>query len=96
MPVFEKMPKGFRYTLTSRMHDQCFDIVALLIDAQYSKDKREHLKKANIELEKLRVNLRIAHELKLLPQKTYFHAVKSVNEVGMMMGGWIRSLGNKS
>lgn len=95
-PVLEKMPKSVRFTLTTRLQSQCFDIVEYLVEAQYSKEKREFLRKVNIELEKLRINLRISHDLKLIPQKSYFHAIKMINEVGMMNGGWIRSLGEKS
>lgn len=90
------MPKSVRFTLTTRMQSQCFDVVEYLVEAQYSKEKKEFLRKVNIELEKLRINLRIAHDIKLIPQKSYFHAIKMINEVGMMNGGWIRSLGGKS
>ena len=71
------------------------DIVELLIEAKYSRNKRPILKKINLYLEKIRVLLRISHEMKLLSTKPYYFASKGINEVGMMLGGWIKTQDEK-
>jgi hypothetical protein len=43
-----------------------------------------------LRLEKLRVLLRISCEQHYLSHTAYEHAIRSVNEVGRMLGGWIK------
>ena len=95
LPVLEKFPKRTRFTITNRMENISLDILELLIEARYSKDKRTSLKKVNLYLEKIRILFRLSHETKLVSTKTYNHASKSINEVGMMLGGWLRQQGRR-
>ena len=66
------------------------DIVELLIEAKYSREKKSILRKINLCLEKIRILLRISHETKLVSTKSYNFASKGINEVGMMLGGWLK------
>ena len=76
--------------MTNRVENIALDIVELLIEAKYSREKRALLKTINLYLEKIRILLRVSHEIKLMPTKSYHFAVKSINEVGRMLGGWHR------
>ena len=71
------------------------DIVEFLIEAKYSKNKRPILRRINLYLEKIRILLRISHEIKLLSTKSYHFASKGINEVGTMLGGWIKAQDKK-
>jgi four helix bundle protein len=86
----EKFPKKVRFTFADRINNLALDIVEELIEARYSRQKIVSLRKANLELEKLRVLLRICYESKILPHKAYEHAMYSMNEVGKMLGGWMK------
>ena len=90
LPVLEKFPKKARFTITSRIENCALDIVEYLIEAKYSREKRQILRKVNLHLEKIRILLRISYETKLMPTKSYHHANKLINEVGMMIGGWLK------
>jgi hypothetical protein len=46
------------------------------------------LTQANRRLEKLRILLRLCHDLHYLPHTSYEHAMRAINEVGKMLGGW--------
>lgn len=59
-----------------------------LVEARYTRDKRARLVHANLRLEKLRILLRLCHDLGYLPHASYEHAMRALNEVGKMLGGW--------
>jgi len=46
------------------------------------------LRRIDLDLEKLRVLLRICHDLRYLDGKGYEFASRQINEAGKMIGGW--------
>jgi len=90
LPTTEKFPKRVRFTFADRIDNLALDIAEDLIEARYSGDKQAILRRANLRLEKLRILLRLSHRLRYLPHQGYEHASRSVNEVGRMLGGWIK------
>ena len=86
----DKFPKSARYNYTNRIVNLAFDILEQLIEARYSKSKLANLKKVNLQIEKLRILLRISFESRHLSHKVYEQAVFSLNEIGRMVGGWIK------
>lgn len=89
----EKFPKSARFTFADRMNNLALDVVADLVEARYTRQKFQSLNQVNLSLEKLRVLLRISYEQRLLSFKAYEHATYSINEVGKMVGGWIKQQG---
>jgi hypothetical protein len=88
LPTTDKFPKKVRFSFALRIDNIALDIVEDLIEARYSKDKTQNLKRANLRLEKLRVLLRLSHKMKFLSHTGYEHASRLINEVGKMIGGW--------
>jgi hypothetical protein len=87
----EKFPKKVR------INSLALNVIEDLIEARYVSNKRQILKKINITLEKIRVLLRICFESQVLPQKAYEHSAFSLNEIGRMLGGWMKQQdGSKS
>ena len=84
----EKLPRSYRFTLGDRMINTSLDLYLLLVEAQYSRDKRRILKQANLELEKLRHLLRLSQELTDLSLKSYHYICAELDQVGRMIGGW--------
>ena len=66
IPHIAKFPRNQRYTLGERIENKLFDLLELLIEAQYFKDKTNVLKKANLEIEQLRHLFRLCHDLRLV------------------------------
>ncbi len=58
--------------------------------AAYRKDPRPDLGSANDKLNRLRVLLRLAHELKVLAHDPYREAAERMAEAGRLLGGWLR------
>lgn len=62
-----------------------------IIHATYTRQREGHLRAANLGLEKLRIGLRLTKDLRLLDLKAYEHAARSIDEVGRMVGGWLKA-----
>jgi len=87
----EKFPRHHRYSLGTTMENRLQSILALLLRAKYSTDKTATLHDANIELEILRFQLRLAKDLKILPVKSHGYAVQILLSIGSQIGGWQKS-----
>jgi len=86
----EKLPKRVRPTLANRIDNLALDVLGKLVEARYSRDKGAVLRSANLDLEKLRVLLRLAHDRALLDHAGYEHAARNIDKAGRMIGGWLR------
>ena len=87
----EKFPRHHRYNLGTSMENRLQTILALLLRAKYTKDKASFLTDANIELEVLRFQVRLAKDLGALPANSHGHAAKVMDDVGRQVGGWLDS-----
>lgn len=90
LPVTEGFPKRVRFTFSDRINQLALDVVEDLIEARYTREKQAPLRRANLRLEKLRVLLRLSQRLHFLDYKRFEYAMKQINEVGKMLGGWLR------
>ena len=95
LPTTEKFPKRLRFTFSSRIDNLALDVVEDLVEARYARHKVECLKAINLKLERLRVLLRICHDMQYLPHKNFEFAMRSLDEVGRMVGGWRRAAGER-
>jgi len=86
----DQFPKKARFTFSERLNQLSLCIVEDLVEARYSRDKKQTLKQINLNLEKLRVLLRICFELKFLSTSAYEQAMSRLQEIGKMLGGWIK------
>jgi len=85
------LPKNHRYTLGEKIQNTLLNLLLILSDAIYSKDKKSLLQKANKEIEKLRLLTRLLKDLNILSTDNFRFVSKSIDEIGQMVGGWIRS-----
>ena len=85
-----KFPRSHRFTLGDRLEIRLYEVLERLIRAKYTHDRRALLRSVNIELELLRFQFRIAKDLQCLSVDSYGYAARSVDEVGRLLGGWIK------
>jgi four helix bundle protein len=88
IPTVEKFPKSQKFLLGDRIQSTALTILEELVEATYTKNRKSHLGKANLGIEKLRFLFRLANDLRYLNQKRYEHAARSLDEIGRMIGGW--------
>ena len=86
----EKFPRHHRYSLGMGIEKRLQTILSGLLRAKYTKDKSEILNEANIELEILRFQLRLAKDLKVLPTRSHGYGAKAMLSIGSQIGGWLR------
>ena len=85
----EAFPKSQRFIFGQRLANHMVDVMELLVEAAYTREKTTLLNTANRKMEVLRWLL--SHERKLLTQRQYLHAIGLLVECGRMCGGWLRS-----
>lgn len=88
----EKFPKSERFRLAKRIEDAAFDFYEALIAAVKSGEKKRALLRADLELDKVRLYLRLAHQRKLLSHPQYLYAAEALTELGKLLGGWLKTL----
>ena len=86
----EKYPKSVRFTLSDRIITLAFDVTEKIIEAIYTKQRSYILRDANLYIEKLRIYIRLSSDRKYISLKQYKYLSEQIDEVGRMIGGWIK------
>ncbi|MFZ5902606.1 MAG: diversity-generating retroelement protein Avd [Chloroflexota bacterium] len=87
----EKFPKSERFRMGKKLEECAFRFFELLIVATRStKRKRLVLVQADVELEKLRLYVRLSQQRKLTSLSQYHFAANSLIEIGKLLGGWLK------
>jgi hypothetical protein len=85
-----KFPRVYRFSLGDRLERQVYGILENLLRAKFTKERALILEAVNLDLEVLRFQFRLARDLKCISLTSYGFAAKEVNEVGKMVGGWLK------
>ena len=91
LPKIANFPKDQRFLLADRIERILLDILEMLIEAVYSRERRKILIKVNLKLDVLRFMMRIAKDMKYVSIKGYDFFSQSVLEIGKMVGGWLKT-----
>lgn len=94
VPTLEKFPRSQKFLLGDRLQTQALAVLDSLIAATYSRERGGHLRVANLDLEKLRFGIRLAKDLRHLDFTRYEHAARAIDEIGRMVGGWLKTQAN--
>lgn len=91
LPMTVKFPRQQRFVLAEAVQRTALQFQERLIEAARTGDPLPLLGQADTELTKLRFYLRLSRDLGLMSIGQYQHAAGMVNEVGRLLGGWIKS-----
>lgn len=91
VPAVEKFPRSQKFLLGDRIQSTALDVLEALIEATFTRDRRGHLARANLGLEKLRHFFRLAVELKYVDARRYEHAARSLDDIGRLVGAWVKA-----
>lgn len=88
------IPKQDRYAIWQRCENLSLDIIeGLFISSQLPKnEKYPSLRRADIKVNFLKVLLRLSREIKALDARKYIILEQMAEEIGKMLGGWIKSV----
>jgi len=90
VPTVEGFPRSQKFLLGDRLQGEAMAVLDHLIDATYSRERTAALRAANLGLEKLRFGVRLAKDLRHLDFKRYEFAARAIDEVGRLIGGWMK------
>jgi hypothetical protein len=91
VPTLDRMPKAQKFLLGDRIQSTALDVLDSLIAATFTRARGGHLTDANLGLERLRVLMRLANDLRHLDNRRYEHAARLIDGVGRLVGGWRRA-----
>jgi hypothetical protein len=83
-------PRWHRYTMGARLEQQVYGVLERPLRAKYTRDRAPLLRAVNLELEVLRFQFRLVKDFRCLSLDSYGYAARTVNEIGQMVGGWLK------
>ena len=84
IPTLEHFPRRQKFLLGDRIQTTAVASLESLAEATFTR-RRERL------LDRLRLLLRLAKDLRYLDRRRYEHAARRLDEVGRLVGGWKRA-----
>lgn len=84
-------PKSEKHTLAAEMKTCMLRFMRGIITANKRYHKKTTLQDVDIELQVLRMYLRLSVDQQFLPFRKYENWIKMLDEIGRMLGGWIKS-----
>ena len=90
-----RFPRNHRFVLGERIERNLYDLLETLIKARYTRQRRLLLEQVNLTLEILRFQMRLAKDLQCLKANSYAFAAQAIDEIGKLVGGWLKSSGDK-
>ena len=95
--VIMKFPKHEKYSLGEKLECVILDSLELIIFGNYQPKnfKEGYILKANAKIEILKILFRLAFSIKALDDPSYLKAQQTLQEIGKMLGGWLKYLKSK-
>ena len=91
IPLTLKFPKSQRFLLAERLSGMALDFYDLILEAVIRPDvQNKKIIEADQMLTKIRLYVRLSYDLKCLSLGQLEHAARLMDEIGRLIGGWIR------
>jgi hypothetical protein len=94
----DHFPKKSRLSLGEKIDSLFIEVIELLFMASYlgKQEKLPYLQKAARKLDVLKFFFYVSWEIGALDNKKYTDISEHLNEIGRMLGGWIRGIQTKT
>jgi hypothetical protein len=97
IPILNHLPKTYKFNLGDRLASNLYDLLDGLVQAKYQEEEKIILlRRLNTQLEVMRFQTRLLHDLKLIQTGSYEHASRLINGIGIDLGGWLKQQKAKS
>jgi hypothetical protein len=89
----KNFPKTERYSLGQKTENTILELLELTLKASFVPrwEKMPYLKEADQKINLLKILIRVSGEIKILRDKKYFLLEERLQEIGRMLGGWIKN-----
>jgi hypothetical protein len=90
----QRIPKAERYTLWQKCENTTLALLEALIETSHSKgeERTEALYSISHRLDLLKVLIRLAKDTRTIDNQQYLEIQSMIQEIGKMVGGWIKSV----
>jgi len=89
-PTVRSFPKSQQFMIGRRIEDAGLELLTGLVAANKSGRKKPRLASVDMELEKLRLLVRLSFDLRFINIRKYELLSEKVDELGRMLGGWMK------
>ncbi len=85
-----------RYTIWQKSENITLEVMENILTAsQMNKStKLPYLENASVKINLLKIVIRLVKEVKAIDDKKYISLQQSLDEIGRMLGGWVKSMKN--
>ena len=94
IPRVQKIPRVYHFALSERIQSLALGFQDSLVAASEAQGtaRLEQLQHADLQLEQLRVWIRLAFDLDVLSIRRYEHATILMSEIGHLLGAWLQTV----
>jgi len=86
-------PKSKRFSVGQRVENTVLEFVLMLNNIQYSKPDKRELIRLSVKFDEIKMLIKICYDAKLIAKNSFIYAVERCDEIGSMLGGYIKSVG---
>jgi len=90
--ALKQFPRSEKYTFAAEIKMTMIELLKLIISTNKKYHKKTTMRKVDTQLELLRTYLRLARDLEFLSFKKYEIWSKQLEEIGKLIGGWMKSI----
>ena len=90
--ALRQFPRSEKHTFAAEIKKTMIKLLRMIISTNKKYHKKTTMRKLDTELELLRTYIRLARDLEFLPFKKYEIWSKKLEEIGKLIGGWIKSV----
>lgn len=81
-------PREYKYSLGQKLKEISAEMLDWIIVTNAQKDKSPYFSKIKLQIERLRIQIRIAYDLKIITSRRLEFLSRSLESVSMQTGGW--------
>lgn len=84
--------KEYKHTLGAEIQEIAWKMLdeIILVNSQNNEDKKHGIQKISMLFDRLKIRFRFAYEIGLIPSKKFEIVQKQFEEIGKMIGGWMK------
>jgi len=90
--ALRQFPKSEKYGLAAEIKFAMLQLMKHIIACNRRYYKKTSIQEIDVALDTLRMYIRLAKDLQFLDLKRYENWAKMLNELGRMVGGWMKSI----
>ena len=92
-PIISRFPKHQKHVLAQQIQNSMLNLSSLITQANVFgvKNKLQKIQMIDVEFEKLKLLIRLAHDLGFLSHDRYKIFSEKFVEIGKILGGWMKS-----